>query len=111
MNEEDTMDEKEFCKALERTKEILESPEYNECPCTYKNCPIRGKCFECVKVHRVKKHHVPECFQDMFAPHIEALARLIERSVEDDRLKIKGVVYEKIKKGEVESFYKYGKAK
>ncbi len=102
------MDEKDFCKVLEKTKQILESTEHNECLCVYKNCPIHSKCFECVKVHRVKRHHVPECFQDIFTPHVEALAKLIERRIEDNRPKIKGIVYEKIKKGEIESFYKGG---
>lgn len=100
------MTEHDFCKALEATKQILGSTEHDECPCVYKNCPIHGKCFECVKVHRVKKHHLPECFHDMLLPHVEALAKLIERKTEDDRPKVKGVVYEKMKKGEMESFYK-----
>lgn len=100
------MNENDFCQALEKTRQILESTEGDECPCSYKNCPIYGKCFECVKVHRVKGHHVPECFQGMFAPHIEALSKLIEKKTEDDRPKVKGTVYEKIKRGEIESFYK-----
>jgi len=40
---------------------------------------------ECIRVHRTRKEHVPECLQDMFRDRIRELARLVEYDIRDLR--------------------------
>ena len=33
-----------------------------ECPCTYPDCPRKGKCCECIKHHIKNREELPACF-------------------------------------------------
>ena len=55
------------------------------CPCSQSECPILKNCVLCVQNHLVKKHHIPECFQNILRPSIEFLAKQVEFDPKDLR--------------------------
>ena len=75
----------EFEKILEKSREIVADKSLDACTCSNKNCEWHGKCFECVKIHRVKGKHIPECLQHIFEDKLNDLARCVERKIVDDR--------------------------
>ena len=83
--EEEMRDRDEFVDAVKKSRELIESGEHSECPCTNTTCQWHGKCFECVLIHRVKKHHVPQCLQPILRDKIAGLAKTAELRTEDDR--------------------------
>lgn len=56
-----------------------------DCPCQQKQCPILGNCVICVQNHLKHKRHIPECFQDVVRPGIEAIAGLLELKTAEGR--------------------------
>ncbi len=56
-----------------------------QCPCTQSKCQIRGKCVPCVQTHLDRKHHIPECFQDLLRASIKHLAAMVELSSDEAR--------------------------
>ena len=79
------MNQKEYVRAIKSSQKIIASGKYNACPCTNRHCPWHSKCFECVMIHRVKKHHVPECLQPILRDNIAALNKAVELKTVDDR--------------------------
>ncbi|MFZ5974175.1 MAG: hypothetical protein ACOYU3_02035 [Bacillota bacterium] len=79
------MDNAEFIKAIEASREIIKSGHCDKCPCSQTKCEWHGKCFECVMIHRVKKKHLPECLQPILKDIIVNLARTVELDVTDNR--------------------------
>jgi hypothetical protein len=57
----------------------------DDCPCTQTRCHRHGNCVECIRVHRTRKEHIPECLQDMFRSRVKELAALVEYDVRDLR--------------------------
>jgi len=57
----------------------------DDCPCTQVRCHRHGNCVECIRVHRTRREHIPECLQDMFRDGIRELARLVEYDIRDAR--------------------------
>ena len=53
------------------------------CPCTYKDCPRKGICCECIKYHRLK-NQLPACY---FSKESEAtFDRSIKNFIKDRNL-------------------------
>lgn len=59
--------------------------QVDDCPCTQVRCHRHGNCVECVRVHRTRQLHIPECLQEMFRVRIKELAALVEYDVRDLR--------------------------
>ena len=55
------------------------------CPCQQVECPIRGNCVLCVQNHPVHKGHIPECFQNILRPIVQAFAQQVELVTNDIR--------------------------
>jgi hypothetical protein len=75
---------------MKRRKEIpvtqgLDPGVVDDCPCTQVRCYRHGNCVECIRVHRTRQQHIPECLQDMFRNRIKELAALVECDVIDLR--------------------------
>ena len=77
----------EYEKLLEKSREIIADKSLDECPCTVA-CEWHGKCFECIKIHRIKGKHVPNCLQYIFQDKLNDLAKCVECKVVDDHPKI-----------------------
>ncbi len=59
---------------------------YNKnCPCTQKQCPIRGNCVLCIQNHLEHKRHIPECIQNLLRKDVENLSKMMELKTEDQR--------------------------
>ncbi len=59
--------------------------QVDDCPCTQTRCHRHGNCVECIRVHRTRQEHIPECLQEMFRSRIAGLAALVEYDVLDLR--------------------------
>ncbi len=59
--------------------------QVDDCPCTQVRCHRHGNCVECIRVHRTRQEHIPECLQDMFRERIQGLAGLVEFGIRDLR--------------------------
>jgi len=57
----------------------------DDCPCVQTRCHRHGNCVECIRVHRTRQQHIPECLQGMFRSRIKELAALVEYDVLDLR--------------------------
>jgi hypothetical protein len=57
----------------------------DDCPCTQTRCHRHGNCVECIRVHRTRQQHIPECLQGMFRGLVKDLAALVEFDVRDLR--------------------------
>jgi hypothetical protein len=57
----------------------------DDCPCAQVRCHRHGNCVECIRVHRTRQEHIPECLQDMFRNRIRELAALVEYDIRDLR--------------------------
>jgi hypothetical protein len=57
----------------------------DDCPCTQIRCHRHGNCVECIRVHRTRQEHIPECLQDMFRSRVKELAVLVEYDIRDLR--------------------------
>lgn len=57
----------------------------DDCPCTQIRCHRHGNCVECIRVHRIRQEHIPECLQEMFRSRVIELAALVEYDVRDLR--------------------------
>jgi hypothetical protein len=57
----------------------------DDCPCTQIRCHRHGNCVECIRVHRTRQEHIPECLQEMFRSRVRELAALVEYGVRDLR--------------------------
>jgi len=57
----------------------------DDCPCRQTRCHRHGNCVECIRVHRTRQQHIPECLQDMFRARIKELAALVEYDILDLR--------------------------
>jgi hypothetical protein len=55
------------------------------CPCTQEKCAIHGNCVLCVQNHLERGNHLPECMQDLLRDKVEALAGLMQLTVEEGR--------------------------
>ena len=79
----------EYDKVLDKSREIIADKSLDACPCSQK-CEWHGKCFECVKIHRIKGKHIPECLQHLFINKLKDIAKCVECKVVDDKRKIIG---------------------
>lgn len=75
---------------MKRSEGKTASPERlpvlaDDCPCTQVRCHRHGNCVECIRVHRTRKEHIPECLQDIFRDRIRELALLVEYDIRDLR--------------------------
>ena len=57
----------------------------DDCPCTQIRCHRHGNCVECIRVHRIRQEHIPECLQEMFRSRVGELAALVEYGISDLR--------------------------
>jgi hypothetical protein len=57
----------------------------DDCPCIQVRCHRHGNCVECIRVHRTRQEHIPECLQEMFRSRVRELAALVEYDIRDLR--------------------------
>ena len=75
---------------MKRSRKNLPPPNaclcmVDDCPCTQTRCHRHGNCVECIRVHRTRQEHIPECLQDMFRSRVKELAALVEYDILDLR--------------------------
>ncbi len=73
----------EYAERLKGWVERMEGGECAECPCPKTECYWHGKCYECVRIHRMQGNHLPNCLQFIVADQIKALADAVELDTTD----------------------------
>ena len=73
----------EFVDQVKEIREMLASGAEAQCSCPNVKCEWHGDCYNCVRIHRHYKDHVPRCIQLIMRDKVRALAQLVEFSVED----------------------------
>ncbi len=71
---------------VKKSREMIKSGKYDECPCPKTYCEWHGKCFECVLIHRVNQDHIPNCLQPMLEKKIQELARVAEMTTQKKKM-------------------------
>ncbi len=68
----------EYAQQVKQLKARLDAGECEQCPCTKTKCHWHGNCRDCVRIHRINGHHLPQCMQPIIEPHVQALAAAAE---------------------------------
>ncbi len=56
-----------------------------DCPCLNLKCGKRGNCIECIRMHRKKQSHLPECLHPMLRDLVATMAAKLELKISDGR--------------------------
>ena len=59
-------------------RRIAADPELTKCPCPEAGCEWRGRCKECVAIHRAQADHIPVCLQHIIQDKLQALAGTVQ---------------------------------
>jgi hypothetical protein len=70
-----------FVKVVKNIRAMLASGRDAACTCPKVKCEWHGKCYECVRIHRHFRDHVPNCLQFMLQDEVKELARVAECTV------------------------------
>jgi hypothetical protein len=68
----------EYYERTLKRREIVADSNNLICTCPSKACEWKGKCKECVAIHRFNKDHLPMCLQSLIKDKVEALAFVCE---------------------------------
>jgi len=72
-------------------RELVKSPTVMRCPCPNDLCDWKGKCAQCIALHRHHNNHVPYCLQSLVNDNLahtckgckSAMAQLVESTVDE----------------------------
>ena len=62
---------------------MLASDAEAACSCPNIHCEFHGDCYNCIRIHRHYKDHVPRCLQPMLREKVKGLTRMVEYTVEN----------------------------
>ncbi len=72
-----------FVEEIKEIRAMLDSGAEAKCSCPNVHCEFHGNCYDCVRIHRHYKDHVPRCLQPMLREKVKGLAQVVEFAVED----------------------------
>jgi hypothetical protein len=73
----------EFVRQIEEIRAMLASGAEAQCNCPNVKCEFHGNCYDCIRIHRHYKDHLPRCMQLLIRDKVKDLARLVEFTVEN----------------------------
>ena len=68
----------EFYDIIQDGRRVAAQPENLRCTCPVLSCEWRGRCRECIALHRYYEDHLPRCLHPMLEKRIGALANILE---------------------------------
>ena len=71
----------EYYELVLQNRELAADASVTRCTCPNTLCDWRGKCKECVALHRYHNDHVPFCLQPIIKEKLKALAATVELDV------------------------------
>lgn len=73
----------EFVEQVKDIRAMLASGAEAKCSCANVKCEWHGDCYNCVRIHRHYKDHIPRCMQPILREKVKALAQTVEFAVEN----------------------------
>jgi hypothetical protein len=73
----------EFVEQISEIRAMLDSGAEARCSCPNIHCEFHGDCYNCVRIHRHYKNHIPRCMQLIMREKVKDLALLVEYTVEN----------------------------
>jgi hypothetical protein len=73
----------EFVAEVKEVRAMLATDAHAGCSCPNTYCEYHGDCYNCIRIHRHFKDHVPRCLQPMLREKMAGLIQAVEYSVED----------------------------
>jgi hypothetical protein len=73
----------DFVKEIKAIRAMLASGAEEECSCPNIHCEFHDDCYNCIRIHRHYKDHVPRCLQPMLREQVKGLAQAVEYCVEN----------------------------
>lgn len=73
----------DFVAQIKEIRAMLASGAEAQCSCPNIHCEFHGDCYNCIRIHRHYKDHVPRCMQLILRETVKDLARLVEYRVDD----------------------------
>ena len=75
------MNQDEFVTLIKKIRAMLASDAEARCSCPKTKCEWHGDCYNCVRIHRHFRDHVPNCLQSILSDGLKELARSAEMTV------------------------------
>ncbi len=72
-----------FVEEIKEIRAMLDSGAEAKCSCPNIHCEYHGNCYDCVRIHRHYKDHVPKCLQPMLREKVMGLAQVVEFTVDN----------------------------
>ncbi|MBN1292009.1 MAG: hypothetical protein JXB48_09235 [Candidatus Latescibacteria bacterium] len=72
-----------FVEEIKEIRAMLASGAEANCSCPNINCEFHGDCYNCIRIHRHYKDHVPRCLQPMLREKVKGLTQMVEYTVEN----------------------------
>ena len=73
----------EFVVQIKDIRAMLASGVEAKCSCPNVKCEWHSDCYNCIRIHRHFKDHIPKCLQPILREKVKALALTVEYSVEN----------------------------
>ncbi len=73
----------EFVEQIKEIRAMLDSGADAKCSCPNIHCEFHGDCYNCIRIHRHYKDHVPRCLQPMLRDQMRGLIQAVEYTVRD----------------------------
>ena len=73
----------EFIEQIKDIRAMLASGVGAKCSCPNVKCEWHGDCYNCVRIHRHYKEHVPRCMQTILRDKVKEIAKMVEFTVEN----------------------------
>ncbi len=72
----------EFVEEIKEIRAMLASGAEAKCSCPNIYCEFHGDCYNCIRIHRYYKDHLPKCLQPMLKDKLDGLTRMVEEKTE-----------------------------
>ncbi len=73
----------EFVAQIIEIRAMLASGAEAKCSCPNVKCEWYEDCYNCVRIHRHYRDHVPKCLQSILRDKVKEIARTVEFTVEN----------------------------
>jgi hypothetical protein len=74
----------EYVELVKGLRQMLASDAEAVCSCPKTHCEWHGDCYNCVRIHRHQRTHLPNCMQPILREKIAGLARTVETTLQDE---------------------------
>ena len=73
----------EFVDQVKEIRAMLASDAEEKCSCPNVKCEWHGDCYNCVRIHRYYRDHVPRCLHPILRDKVKKIAQTVEFTTEN----------------------------